>query len=300
MQNVFYSIAAKTGIVSGHSRADSLRNVAPRKSLDWTDAPPPYNKDATRTDGYFSAASPREAKRIRRARYFIDGTVRRNYSSSSAIITSFSENDCRYSPSIASSSVHSLPGGFSPLHKYFFPPIHRRTTSDSAAALSVVSSTSAPCSLSSGSYSSTSSSYSDYSTSVGPGHRRARSHASSVDEWGMVRRADGRPVNALPGESFEQRWVTPFAFRRTSPAASQPVSPKTRSLSPAVASSSGAGARGASGLAETGGCKSDGELGPGGKHRLGGLRELGKKIRRRVVSRRRGASERDPHGAGSN
>ena len=300
-QNVFYAIAAKTRLISGYSRAEPPNNDVRRKSHDWTDSPPPYSTDATRSDGYFSAASPREAKRIRRARYFIDGSVRRKYSSSSAIITSFSENDCRYSPSIASSSVHSLPGGLSPLHKYFFPPIHRRTTSDSATAMSVVSSTSAPCSLSSGSYSSTSSSYSGYSTSVGSGHRRARSHASSVDELGMVRRTDGRPVNALPGERFEQRWITPFAFRRVSPAASQPVSPKTRSFSPAAARTSNVeNCASCGGLTEVrdGESRSDGELGRGGKHKLGGLRELGKKLRRRVASRRRNPTEIDPSGAG--
>lgn len=294
-QQIFWTFAIYAGVAPDPMRAKVLSNDTRRRSLDCTESPPPYSKEP---DSYFSVTSPRDAKRIRRARYFLDGSLRRNYSSSSAIITNYYEDGCHYSPSLAASSHYSLPGGLSPLEKYFFPPLptHRRTTSDSAAVMSVVSSTSAPCSLSSGYYSSTLSSYSGYSTTVGSGHRRARSHASCGQKSGsMVSRADGRPANALPGESFEQRWVTPFKFRRVSPPASQAVSPKTRAFTPSVAHSPQR-----RGHALLGGCESDGELGRGGKHRLGGLRELGKKIRRRVISRRRDAAEMDLYGAGSN
>lgn len=295
VQNAFHFFTVKAGIISG----PDIRNNDNR--LSGTDSPRPH----TGRDDYFSIVSPREAKRIRRTRYFIDGTLRRKYSSSTAIATSYSADGCYYSPSLAASgpSFHSLPGGLSPLEPYFFPPlpVHRRTTSDSAAAMSIVSSASAPCSLSSGSYSSTSSTYSGYSTVARSEHRRTGSHRSRVDEMGVVRRADGRPVNALDGESFQQRWVAPFTFRRVSSTASQPTTPNKRSFSPSVAHSVDRAMDIAvgSGRARLGGFASEGELARGGQHRFSlGLRELGKKIRRRMVSRRHDAM--DPRGSGSN
>ncbi|KZT73283.1 hypothetical protein DAEQUDRAFT_462182 [Daedalea quercina L-15889] len=300
--NIIYIVLQKIGLIAqaGHPGVvdePDLSHEQRRGSIDSTTSAPPsyHSKEASPTLEYSCPPSPSETRQLKRARLFIDGSVRHDSlyrPPTPALVTSYSDYATYYVPAIASSP--STPRSLTPLRR-LLPSLHRRAMSDSdAAAMSIISSQSAPCSLSSGGYYSSNSS--DCSSPLRRQRRRASSQASLVDEFGVVRMPDARPVNAMPGEIFQQRFG-PFRFRRApSPTTDQPVSPKTRSFSPTARLSR---------VEEKPECRAakevDGDRAQehDTRRRLGGLRELGKKIRRRVVARRRNTAEMDPYGAGS-
>ncbi|KAH9929820.1 uncharacterized protein B0H18DRAFT_175725 [Fomitopsis serialis] len=245
-----------------------------------------------------SSSSP-EARQIRRAKLYIDGSLRSSPTSSysnsppppATIFASTSDYAVYYSPPPTSS--RSTSRTFGPIRR-LLPSFHRRTASD-PTAMSIMSSQSAPSSLSSVS----SHSHSPSGGSPSRTHRRAFSQASA-DSTGT----DGRPVNALPGEVFSQRYEPPFSFKRvSSPVDRQPVSPKTRPFSPDLSPCDEGRPRVRRRQSRVGrqrgrSTTSGTDVGEG-KQRFGGLRALGRKIRRRVVSRRRDVAEMDSCGTGS-
>lgn len=257
-------------------------------------APPSYHsKEGSPAIDYFFPESSSVARQLRRTKLFISGSVRLTPTNRPALVTSYSDYVTYYVPVVPSSGSPASSSSYSPLRR-LFPSSHRRTMSDSGTAtMSIVSSQSAPSSLSSGgsycgSYSS--SSFSSSSSSPRRQHRRGSSQAA-IDKMGVMRRSDGRPVNALPGELFEQRFAAPFKSRRAS-------SPTVSALTPTSSRSSGEekpGSRKSPARKKGGNCAQEHDS----KHGFGGLRELGKKIRRRVVSRRRNTAEMDSYGAGS-
>ncbi|KAH9828685.1 uncharacterized protein C8Q71DRAFT_486976 [Rhodofomes roseus] len=321
--NLAYLIATKLWMTSQPNEVDGEEfDLGParerRGSVDSAiSLPPSYrSRDASPVFDYSmptSSSSP-EIRQLRRAKVYIDGSPRSPTSSThhpspstTVLVTTTTEYDyvvyysSRTSSPTSSRSASSTFSALRPVRR-LFPSLHRRATSDSdPAAMSIISSQSAPSSLgSNSSWSSRSAS----GTSFHPTHRRTFSQASTQSG---ATRADGRSVNALSGEVFEQRFVTPFTFRRSSnPVASQPVSPKTRPFSPGLSRCDEARPEYLEGAAEVV-CpvstekvdhareRDDRE----GKQKLGGLRGLGRKIRRRVVSRRR-HEEVGSHGSGSN